>query len=64
MHQMGNPSLGREDCLEKEMATQPTIFAWEMAIHRSILAWESAWTEESGGLQSMCLKKSQTGPSV
>ena len=35
-------SLGREDPLEKEMAT-----------HYSILAWEIPWTEESGGLQSM-----------
>ena len=35
-------SLGREDPLEREMAT-----------HSSILAWELPWTEESGGLQSM-----------
>ena len=35
-------SLGREDLLEKEMAT-----------HSSILAWEIPWTEEPGGLQSM-----------
>ena len=35
-------SLGREDPLEKEMAT-----------HSSILAWRSPWTEESGWLQSM-----------
>ena len=34
-------SLGWEDPLEKEMATQS-----------SILAWEILWTEESGGLQS------------
>ena len=40
------PSLGREDPLEKEIAT-----------HSSILAWEIAWTEESGGIQSM---RSQT----
>jgi len=33
------PSLGREDPLEKEIAT-----------HSSILAWEIAWTEESGGI--------------
>ena len=36
------PSLGREDPLEKEMAT-----------HSSILAWKIPWTEEPGGLQSM-----------
>ena len=38
-------SLGREDPLEKEMAT-----------HSSILAWEIPWTEEPGGLQSMRLQ--------
>ena len=36
------PSLGREDPLEKEMAT-----------HSSILAWRVPWMEEPGGLQSM-----------
>ena len=36
------PSLGREDPLEKGMAT-----------HSSILAWRIPWTEEPGGLQSM-----------
>ena len=36
------PSLGREDLLEKGMAT-----------HFSILAWRIPWTEEPGGLQSM-----------
>ena len=41
--------LGWEDPLEKEMATSS-----------SILAWEIPWTEESGGLQSMGSKKSQT----
>ena len=35
-------SLGREDPLEKEMAT-----------HSSILAWEIPWAEEPSGLQSM-----------
>ena len=35
-------SLGREDPLEKDMAT-----------HSSILAWEIPWTEETGRLQSM-----------
>ena len=40
-------SLGREDPLEKEMAT-----------HSSILAWESPWTEEPGGLQSMGVAES------
>ena len=42
-------SLGREDPLEKEMAT-----------HSSILAWKIPWTEEPGGLQSMGSQKSQT----
>ena len=35
-------SLGREDPLEKEMAT-----------HSSTLAWKILWTEEPGRLQSM-----------
>ena len=35
-------SLGREDLLEKEMAT-----------HSSILAWKIPWMEELGRLQSM-----------
>ena len=35
-------SLGREDTLEKEMAT-----------HSSILGWEIPWTEEPAGLQSV-----------
>ena len=39
-------SLGREDPLEKGMAT-----------HSSILAWRIPWTEEPGGLQSMELKR-------
>ena len=35
-------SLGQEDPLEEEMATHP-----------SILAWEIPWTQEPGGLQSL-----------
>ena len=35
-------SLGREDLLEKEMAT-----------HASTLAWKIPWTETPSGLQSM-----------
>ena len=38
--------LGREDPLEKEVAT-----------HSSILAWEISWTEVPGGLQSMDHKR-------
>ena len=40
-------SLGREDVLEKDMAT-----------HSSMHAWKILWTEEPGRLQSM---GSQTG---
>ena len=40
-------SLGREDPLEKEMAT-----------HYSIIAWRIPWIEELGGLQSMGRKES------
>ena len=39
-------SLGRENPLEKGMAT-----------HFSILAWRIPWTEEPGGLQSMGLQR-------
>ena len=35
-------SLGREDPLEREMAT-----------HSSILTWEIPWTEDPGGPQSI-----------
>ena len=35
-------SLGREDLLEKEIAT-----------HSSLLAWKIPWTEEPGRLQSI-----------
>ena len=38
-------SLGREDPVEKEMAT-----------HSNILAWRITWTEELGGLQSCHIK--------
>ena len=39
-------SLGREDPLEKEMAT-----------HSSILDWKIPWTEEPGRLQAMGLQR-------
>ena len=42
-------SLGREDPLEKEVAT-----------HSSILAWRIPGTEEPSGLQSMGLQESDT----
>ena len=42
MQEMQVQSLGEEDPLEREMATQS-----------SILAWEVPRTEEPGGLQSM-----------
>ena len=38
--------LGREDPLEKEMAT-----------HSTILAWRIPWTVKPGGLQSMGTQK-------
>ena len=40
------PSLGREDPLEKEVAT-----------HSSIFAWKIPWTEEPGRLRSMGLQR-------
>ena len=42
-------SLGREDALEKEMAT-----------HSSILAEKIPWTDEPAELQSIGFKKSDT----
>ena len=42
-------SLGREDPLEKEMATCSSILAWRIPL-----------IEEPGGLQSMGVAKSQT----
>ena len=39
-------SLGREDPLEEEMATHPSILAWRMP-----------WTEEPGGLECMELQR-------
>ena len=39
-------SLGREDPLEKEMAT-----------HSSTLAWKIPWMQEPGGLPSMGLHR-------
>ena len=42
MLEMEVQSLGREDPLEREMAT-----------HSSILAWGILWTEEPGGLQNI-----------
>ena len=42
MRETGVRSLGREDPLEKEMAT-----------HSSTIAWKIPWTEEPGRLQSM-----------
>ena len=46
MQETGIQSLGGEDHLEKGMATRS-----------SILAWRISWTEESGGLQYMGLKR-------
>ena len=41
-------SLGREDPLEKEMAT-----------HSSTRAWKIPWTEEPGRLQSIGLQRAE-----
>ena len=46
MWETWDQSLGREDLLEKEMAT-----------HSRVLAWKIPWMEESGGLQSMGLQR-------
>ena len=47
------PSLGREDSLEKEMAT-----------HSSILAWRIPWTEEPGGYSPRGHKELDTTESL
>ena len=49
MQEMWVRSLGREDLLEKEVAT-----------HSSILAWKIPWIEEPGGPQYTGLQKSWT----
>ena len=49
MQEMQVCALGREDPIEKEMSTHP-----------SILVWRIPWIAESGGLQSMGSQKSQT----
>ena len=46
MQEKQAPSLGKEDPLEKGMAT-----------HSSILAWRIPWIEEPNGLQSMGLQR-------
>ena len=46
MREMQVRSLGREDPLEKEMAT-----------HSSTIAWKIPWTAEPGRLQSMGLQR-------
>ena len=46
MREIQVQSLGREDLLEKEMATRS-----------SILAWKIPWTEDPGRLQSMGLQR-------
>ena len=47
MREIRVPSLGREDTLEKEMAT-----------HSSTIAWKIPWMEEPDRLQSMGRKES------
>ena len=49
MQEIRVQSLGREDPLEKEMAT-----------HSRILVWRIPWAEEPGGLQSRGVAKSWT----
>ena len=46
MQKMQVQSLSQEDPLEKEMAT-----------HYSSFAWDIPWTEEPGGIQSMCSQR-------
>ena len=50
MQETGVPSLGQEDPLEKEMATQS-----------SVLTWKIPWVEETGRLQSIELPRVRNG---
>ena len=53
-------------CQCRRYETQVSSLGWEapleegMATYASILAWEIPWTEESGGLYSHRVAKSQT----
>ena len=49
MQEMWVQSLSWEDPLEKDIATDFSIFAWEIP-----------WTEETGGPQSMVSQKTKT----
>ena len=53
MHETQVQSLGWEDPLE-DMATHSSILAWRIPY------WRIPWTEESDGLQSMGVTKSDT----
>ena len=54
-------SLGREDPLEKGMATHSSILASRiLATHSSILASRIPWTEEPGGLQFLGSQRDMT----
>ena len=53
MQEMWVWSLGREDALEKEMAT-----------HSSILTWEIPWTEEPGEILSLRPLKKYTQDTI
>ena len=49
MQEMQVQSLGREDSLEKEMAS-----------HSSTFAWRILWTEEPGGYRPQCRRELDT----
>ena len=55
MQEIWVQSLGREDLLEKEMATHSSIFAWKIPWMEEPgrFAWKIPWMEEPGRLQSM-----------
>ena len=40
-------SLGQEDPLEEEMATQPSILAWKIPGQRSLVGLQSMGSQES-----------------
>ena len=54
-----NPFANAGDVKRHEFDPWVGKISWEkeMATHSSILAWRIPWTEDSGGLQSMGLKR-------
>ena len=61
LHLFPCSSVGKESaCSEGDLGLIPRLedpLEKEMATHSSILAWKISWTEEPGGLRSMCSQR-------